>query len=124
MRSGRAPPACGIVTMSKSPPCTPDPRTTVCVSKTLFAWLGSGWPLFSDFMAIGPPIAPLKMQLCESTQELGSALPADPSTDLFDSKVAGPGDAGGAYAPGPPVCLMNQVLVRQVAAGQLLTESA
>src|ERR1700730_13071649 len=74
-------------------------------------------PPFCDLKIIelAALIAPPKMQLCESTLELGSAKPDDAGIAMFAAKVAGPGGDGGAYALGPPVCFVNQVFARQLA---------
>src|SRR6266566_8938375 len=107
MKSGRAPDTCGVVMMSKSPPCVPVPTATCFLGPKLA-------PASVDFQTPGlsvPLSAAPKIQLCESTQSLGSApLPLAELIGLrFAAKVAGPGGDGGLYALGPPVCFVYQV---------------
>src|ERR1700726_2838467 len=95
--------------MSESPPpAIPPADVTGLGSKEKEA------PAFEDFQASGGPGAAEKRQLCESAFMFGSARPLEFGIVRFAAKVAGVGAAGGAYALGPAVCLVNHGFEPQI----------
>src|SRR5436190_6586998 len=106
--SGRAPLGCGKVTISESPPPAMAPAEVTALGNLIKLA-----PLSVDFHASGAPGAAEYRQLCESARMLGSASPVEPGKVRFAANVAGAAGAGGLYAAGPAVCLVNHVMAVQ-----------